>query len=365
MIGSYGVELLRLDEQLGNIEWPEPCIIDVPLVRSGDCLVACAGFEDRSVEALHRVCDHGFKDFELILITYQPHYSENLDNSIRKICQDCDIRIVDVVYDRENPSGVGNEVVKLVNEFDRIFVDISGMSRLLIVQIVVALLGIIHRRPIPIVLLYSEARIYSPTKDQIEDDQNNSLKTSGVTSLSYMSSGIFEVATDPALSSVAMLGSEIRLVAFPSFDPIQLKNLIQELQPTYTDLVYGIRSALVNRWRKEAIRKLNRSIISTLGSRSRCFESSTLDYRETLRLLLEIYGERSMFDRILIAPTGSKMQAVAVGILRAVLYDVQIVYPTPREFTQPARYTLGVRRLYSVDLPVGEIVGLVSDQSVG
>lgn len=357
--------VFRLDEQLRRVQWPEPCVIDVLPVHSGDCLIACAGFEDRSLEALRRVCDDGFHGFKLILITYRPHYPENLDDDIREICQRCDIGTMDVVYDRENPSGIGSEVANLIGGFDRIFVDISGMSRLLIVQIIVALLGTTHRRPIPMVLLYSEARIYSPTEDQVENDLDSSLRTSSVTSLSYMSSGIFEVATDAALSSVAMLGAEIRLVAFPSFDPIQLKNLVEELQPTYTDLVYGIRPALVNRWRKEAIQKLNSSIVSSFIEDSHgCFESSTLDYTDTLKVLLDIYRDRSMFDRILVAPTGSKMQAVAVGILRAVLYDVQIVYPTPRKFTQPDRYTSGVRRLYSVDLPVGEIGGLVSDQSV-
>ncbi len=359
------IELLRLDEQLGNIQWPEPRAIDFPPVHGGDCLIVCAGFEDRSVEALRRVCHHGFHDFKLILITYRPYYPENLDDDIREICQRCDIGTMDVVYDRENPSGIGSEVANLIGGFDRVFVDISGMSRLLIVQIIVALLGTTHRQPIPMVLLYSEARAYSPTEDQVENDLHSSFRTGSVTSLSYMSSGIFEVATDAALSSVAMLGAEIRLVAFPSFDPIQLKNLVEELQPTYTDLVYGIRPALVNRWRKEAIQRLNRSIISAFVGSHGYFESSTLDYTDTLKVLLDIYRDRSMFDRILVAPTGSKMQAVAVGILRAVLYDVQIVYPTPRKFTQPDRYTSGVRRLYSVDLPVGEIGRLVSDQSVG
>jgi hypothetical protein len=58
-----------------------------------------------------------------------------------------------------------------------------------------------------------------------------------------------------------------------------------------------------------------------------------------------------MFDRIVVAPTGSKMQAVAVGLFRAVLYDVQIVYPTPQIFTAPHEHTVGIRQLYKVDLP--------------
>jgi hypothetical protein len=59
-----------------------------------------------------------------------------------------------------------------------------------------------------------------------------------------------------------------------------------------------------------------------------------------------------MFDRIVVAPTGSKMQAVAVGLFRSVMYDVQIVYPTPQIFIAPHEHTIGIRQLYKVDLPL-------------
>ena len=82
-------------------------------------------------------------------------------------------------------------------------------------------------------------------------------------------------------------------------------------------------------------------------------EASTLDYQETLNLILDLYKKHSAFDRILIAPTGSKMQAVATGILRGVLADLQIVYPTPLQFVDPSHYTEGVKQIFhlAVDLP--------------
>jgi len=168
--------------------------------------------------------------------------------------------------------------------------------------------------------------------------------------LSYISSGIFEVASTPELASVSMLGEAIRLVAFPSFDPVQLSNLMQELQPTYTELIHGVLPAQKNKWRTKAIDELNRPTLDAAQRRENHM-ASTRDYRETLRILIKVYGERSMFDRIVVAPTGSKMQAVAVGLFRAVLYDVQIVYPTPQIFTAPHEHTVGIRQLYKVDLP--------------
>jgi hypothetical protein len=225
-----------------------------------------------------------------------------------------------------------------------VFVDISGMSRLLIVQTLVALLAELHHHAVTII--YGEAKEYPPTKAQFAQDR----QSVDTLVLSYISSGIFEVASTPELASVAMLGEAIRFVAFPSFDPAQLSNLIQELQPTYTELIHGVPPAPKNKWRTKAMDEFNRPTLDALQRREDHI-ASTRDYRETLRILLKVYGERSMFDRIVVAPTGSKMQAVAVGLFRSVMYDVQIVYPTPQIFTAPHEHTIGIRQLYKIDLP--------------
>ena len=125
---------------------------------------------------------------------------------------------------------------------------------------------------------------------------------------------------------------------------------MQELQPAYVNFVHGVPPRIENEWRKAAIGWLNeRTLKESQGSEEH--EASTFDYRETLRMLLEIYRRRGGWDRLIIAPTGSKMQAVGVGLFRAVLPDVQIVYPTPQIFVEPARYTVGLSNVYRVDVP--------------
>jgi hypothetical protein len=57
-----------------------------------------------------------------------------------------------------------------------------------------------------------------------------------------------------------------------------------------------------------------------------------------------------MHERLLISPTGSKMQAVAVGIFRSFVEDVQIVYPTPRSFLSPSEYTHGIGQIHLLPL---------------
>ena len=346
---TFNNRLLRADEKLSKVEWPGLQEIEFPSVGTSDCLLVCAGFEDRAIETLRRTCEAGRTGFPLGIVSYLPNYPENKIEELRTLGRSAALRVNEFYYNRENPVGIGEELKRFTQDFEHVLIDISGMSRLLIVQTLVALIGGQSRR---ISLIYGEAKEYPPSKDQFEqDDANDDAKSVP----SYLSSGIFEIATTPELGSVSMLGEAIRLVAFPSFDPAHLTNLLQELQPAYTELIHGVPPVQENEWRKDAIRKLNRLTLEELQEK-KDHEVSTLDYRETLHVLLQIYAERSMFDRIVVAPTGSKMQAVAVGLFRSVLHDVQIVYPTPQIFTAPQEYTLGLRQLYKVDLPIEAII---------
>ena len=331
--------VLRMDERLSTVDWPGLREIEVPRAGAGDCLLVCAGFEERAVTTLRRICETGRSGFSLGVVTYLPGYKENKAEELREIGRGANLQMTEFVYDRENPAGIGEELKPFAQSFNRVFVDISSMSRLLIVQTLVALITGQNR---PVSIIYGEAQEYPPSEPQFKQDRRDEPVPS------YLSSGIFEIAATPELASVSMLGEANRLIAFPSFDPAQLSNLLQELQPTYTELIHGIPPAQRNRWRTDAIRELNSPILNMLPEPKK-YEACTLDYRQTLNTLLQIYKERSEFDRLVIAPTGSKMQAVAVGLFRAVLYDVQIVYPTPQVFTEPRKYTSGLRQLYQVD----------------
>lgn len=340
----FNEAILRTDERLSKVAWPALRRIDAPMVGTGDCLLICAGFEKRAVGTLDRICKAGRDGFSLGLVSYLPPQPENRIQQLREISQSADLQVTEFVYDREHPAGMGEKLKDFTQGFDRVFVDISGMSRLLIVQTLVALLSLEKHS---VAVIYGEAEEYPPSKRRFEEDhsENNTKPTSG-----YLSSGVLEIATTPELSSVSMLGEALRLIAFPSFVPSQLTNLLQELQPAYTEFIHGVPPAQQNKWRTEAVRKLNRSTLDELRGKKE-HDACTLDYRATLNKLLQIYAERSMFDRLVVAPTGSKMQAVAVGLFRAALHDVQIVYPTPQDFTTPKEHTLGLRQLYQLDIP--------------
>lgn len=347
-------ETSRIDERLAAILWPEPVQTPGPTLGDGECLVVCAGFEDRAVKTLSRVCEHAKGAFSLAIVVYLPRQEANRLEKMRSIASSAGIAAMEFVYDREAPAGMGETIVDFAVRFGRISIDTSGMSRLLIVQLVVAL---VRRRAQNVCIIYSQAQKYAPSREEFRRDLDR-LAEGG--HRSYLSSGIFEIVAAPELSSVSMLGAEVRLIAFPSFDPDQLTNLVQELQPTYADFVLGESPLAMNGWRRGAVEALNGEVLAEITN-SELHITSTFDYRDTLRLLLAIYARRSMFDRVVVSPTGSKMQSVAVGLFCGGLEDVQVVYPTPHQFPEPERYTEGLRAVFTLELPMQAIDAAVGD----
>lgn len=344
---------LRPDEKLDRVSWPSLQEIDCPSVSDGDVLLLCAGFEPRAVETLRRLRERPTPEVDVVLVEYEPAYDQNRSQQIHHLAKGADMQIEAVVYDRRDPAGIADKIAPLVKSTNCLWVDVSGMSRLLIVQ---TLVGLLSCGPPRVNILYSEAETYPPSEAEFE----STFQSAGnMARISYLSSGVFEIAVTPELSSVAMLGEATRLIVFPSFDPSQLSNVLDELQPTYTDLIHGVPPRIENGWRRNAIEQLHGPILRELLGKED-HEASTLHYTETLRLLIDIYRRRNSFDRLVVCPTGSKMQAVAVGLFRAAVTDLQIVYPTPQSFLMPDSHTIGVRHLYQLQVP--ESVFLEADQ---
>jgi hypothetical protein len=338
------LRVARPDERLAALAKPALQPIAQFHLETDDCLVVCAGFEDRALGVLHNAAAAG-RAFGVLIIEYLPFVSENRTNDIRTFCETANLRTDTVVYDRQNPAGFGVTLLERIERFKgRIILDISAMSRLLIVQSLVALRGRkSHFKDCRVA--YAEAISYPPTAEDVD----RALRQSGqdpLYSILLISSGVFDVTVVPELSSTAIGGNQTRLVAFPTFSTDQLTSLRNELAPSRFTFLHGVPPNPENQWRTAAIARINQLNLAPPDN----LLASTLDYRETLDHLLKIYGVHSERERILISPTGSKMQTVAVGVFRAFIDDAQIVYPTPKEFRSPSNYTKGVRQLYSLAL---------------
>jgi hypothetical protein len=336
------MRVLRIDEKLAAVQKPQLQPVRDLSLDSRDCLILCAGFEERVIAALNSALTTD-KPFKVVVVEYLPFSPQNRSETIREKCTQHGLESSIITYDRQNPAGFGEVLVQTVANCDgRIFLDVSGMSRLLIVQAIVALgnreVGFNRCH-----VAYSEAKSYPP--DQAEVEAKIAKRTVDPTySVLFLSSGVFEVTIVPELSSASIPLGQTRLIAFPSLETYQLTALRAELQPSRFTFIHGIPPSPANEWRLEAIKRINR--VGTV--KHDAFSTSTLDYRDTLDCLLRLYGTHSERERLLVSPTGSKMQTVAVGIFRTFLDDVQIVYPTPKEFRSP--YTEGIGQLYTFSL---------------
>lgn len=340
------LKVLRIDRKLDKLDKPSLLPTDTVPVNKDDTLIVCAGFEDRAIKALDSAIESGKSGFSLVIIEYLPKVRENKIGEIMNKCKEFGISFNRLRYDRANPSGFGDKLLSILEpDSGRIFVDISGMSRLLIVQI----LSVLGQPPFDfskVSLLYTVALEYPPSEKKV-DYAIIKMEENSFYSAMFLSSGIFELTVVPELSSVSLEGQSTRVVAFPSFNPNQLAALRTEVQASFFTLIHGMPPLKENAWRPQKIKALNRT--EEITNRED-IEVSTLEYQETLSALLDIYDKYGVMERIIIAPTGSKMQTVAVGIFRALMDDIQIVYPTPRLFPEPKEYTKGSRQLYLLHL---------------
>jgi hypothetical protein len=202
---------------------------------------------------------------------------------------------------------------------------------------------------------FAEAQEYLPTRAEAEVELAKS-ESDPTFSVLFLSSGVFEITVLPELASFAPAAAQTRLICFPSIDAHHLIALRAEIQPSRLTFIQGVPPQPHNQWRLKLVSAVNRL---DQVREAEVFETSTLDYLETLDCLLELYAAHSVSERLLIAPTGSKMQTVAVGIFRSFIEDVQIVYPTPRGYCSPDNYTRGIGQMHLLSLepyckPTGE-----------
>ena len=337
------MRVLRVDERLRQLVHPELSEIEVPELGHGDVLLTCAGFEDRASETLRRAVCAGCKEFRVICVEYLPELEENRTEEVTNLCERGEYELERATFDRVSPAGMAERILARLGEEERLCVDVSGMSKLLIVQMMSAIVRC--GRLATSEALYCSARDYGPVAREVEYRLAEEADVLGLTM--FVSSGVFGLTVVPELSSVAMQGQPMRAIVFPSWNTMQLAAVCSELQASYFTLVHGDPPSEEREWRSEAIRKLNR--VETLGAAEEV-SVSTLDYRETLDLLLRIYGSHGGQEKLVVIPTGSKMQSVAVGLVCGYLRDIQVVYPTPRVFAAPADYTQGVGCLYRLRL---------------
>src|ERR1051326_8047013 len=112
------MRVLRIDEKLAAVPMPPLELVERLPLRSGDCLVLSAGFEDRVLAVLDSALA-GSERFHVIIIEYLPFVSENRSALIREKCVRHGLSFSAITYDRQNPAGFGEVLLSRLNDCDR------------------------------------------------------------------------------------------------------------------------------------------------------------------------------------------------------------------------------------------------------
>jgi len=289
-------------------------------------LILASGFEDRTKTVLDKISKKPPK--AVLLIIYQGEKHLNKDDEIRRYLKSMRVSTDEIYFDRRNPQPFEQsfeDYLANLKSVKEILIDISVMSKLLIMTLLVGCQNFED----DIMILYTEPRMYKPTKAQFEAKKRYS-KLAAV-KLSFQTSDVAATITTRNLSSIAMDNSPIFLVGFPTFNEDLLIILFHEFSPNAWVIVHGKPLREKDQWRLNAIKYMNRHILEQIQPTDQIVVS-TFHYEETFNVLENSYHQFKHTHKIIIGPPVSKLQAVAISIFKLYRPDVQILYPTPKSY---------------------------------
>lgn len=313
-------------------------IIDLGKISSPLTYIGAVGFEDRALAVLNMALQSHRNFDQVIAIEYRPIDERNMGEEFQKKLDQLNIpgeNVERVIYDRCNPEEF-LEYLDIIKEkialTSNVIVDISGMSKLLIIVLLQGLRDL----DVNLTLVFAEAEVYHPTREEFETQKEKYEKETENLPI-FLTSDVYDIVTTTSLSSTAMQGYPLMMVAFPTFNHRELTALVNEIIPQHLVLIEGKPHEQYNEWRMEAIRWLNRRIIErlvngeTLTGQERII--STFDYKETIKVLERIYQLYKYDKKIVVVPTGSKLQTFGVFLFKQMRPDIQVIYPVTKKFT--------------------------------
>lgn len=254
-----------------------------------------------------------------------------------------------------------------LKDFTEVFVDISAMSKFLILVVIVVLLQENKR----VRIVFASAQKYAPTRDEYNQVVSKFGKERITSFAGQPSSGLSSILRSVCLSSTRMQGQPVCAVAFTSFNEELIRHSVGTLNPHRLILINGIPPNPDFFWRAEATQQIHQKLIdeyseeNPISNQTGLLERSvsTLDYRETFNELLKVRERFGIYERIIYFATGSKMQTVALALLKAAFSDVHIEYPTPDSYYFE-EYSNGVGELSSflIDRSVVEAINCQANE---
>src|ERR1017187_5797022 len=321
---------------------------------SGDTVIHAPGFEDRTMAVADSIVSS--VGARAILLDYLPFNPKNRLADVRRRLSEAEVEVRDtdvLKYHRFEPDDFEARLRERLLEQGarRAIVEISSMSKLAIMLV----LGVCRDLHLDVRILYAEALNYGPSQEEF--DKAVEKKEIHRPTLQVFT-GVHGVVRVDSLASVAMQGQPTAALVFMSFNDVLTQVLLNTVYPGRLLLING--RPPMHQWREAATAWIHDQVrrewqednpVDTGTGTSVPLPKrvvSTLDYRETVALLLELYWNLSAKHRMLLAPAGSKMQAVGCYLAKALHPDIHIEYPSPEGFS--AGYSSGIGTQWIINL---------------
>lgn len=338
----------------------------VLVVGEDTILVTAGGFEDRAFAAARAIAP-GAQGNALVL-NYKPFNDENRLYEIVNVLVEKGLTIRDedvLVFDRYDPEQFPRDLESRIIALNpaSIILDVSAMSKLALLLC----LQVCWHLDLDTTLFYAEATEKGPSFEEFENAR--------LTNILYrptiqVYTGIHGVIRVTELSSVAMQGQPTAAIAFMSFNESLTQALLDSVYPSRLFLINGKSPNWP--WREEAMAWIHEQLRNEWPSQDNPISpqsevnpklpirsASTLEYRDTISIVLKLYWRLAVDHRILLAPTGSKMQTVGCFFAKALHPDIHIEYPTPEGFL--GTYSSGIGQTWQIHFgKLSRLIGAMS-----
>ncbi|MBI4651734.1 hypothetical protein HY745_10720 [Candidatus Desantisbacteria bacterium] len=297
--------------------------------------IGAYGFEDRRCGWSNYQKEQGKILKSAILFKYVRPKGDNKIIEIKKSLNKIGIlRPIEINYDVMEPSNIENNIRKklknVLDGIEEVIVDISTMTKL---SILVCLCKLVNFNG-TLRIIYTEAKDYAPTKKEYEEYKESMKKIA-----KFPSQGFETIIRVKCLSSIRMQGQPVTMIAFTSFNEQLISHMMGTINPHRLLFINGRPPRKDFSWREIATYEIYKELIEEYPAGNPINKegllervASTLDYKDTIDNINEIYNKYGNHERIICTATGSKMQTVGLFFSKMLHPDIHIEYPTPDSY---------------------------------
>jgi len=352
-------KLANLKEvEIGDILATLPNVSSLDITRDfaavkDDLFLVALGFEERCLWIPELIAKEGkYRSNKGIYLEYLTNQSDNDINrpNLLKAMESFSSSVQPMIGDSNDYSSQLRALLREItnNKSARVTFDISVCSS----RLLVTTLTILFEFDINLRIVYSEAGIYHPTKEEYEADPDKWEKDEGL----GLASGVSAVIPSPDHPGNRRDNLPECVIVFPTFKPERSRAIIAHVDQS---LIVNPKDRVIwiigdphlpqDHWRTEVLKKINQ-----IQAGAPLHEVSTFDYKKTLESMERLYKSLACKCHVNIAPLGSKLQCIGIVLFWHIRPEASIIYASPRKYN--AIYSEGCKAMWRIDFgPLAEI----------